>query len=346
MGDEQSGVDAGLEALEGMSFAPTVASGPSDGDEKQSTKLDKRPVWVREAEGRRGEPSADVHFLRERGYPSSEATAARRTTKSRIAALKKLYNATGAGEQLESNAGETDVPEEVVQARTEEKEVLLAMFGFADEDDEAAATFRDAEDENALDAVLPVAGYEPPERYGASSCPPLMMEVYVDNGIAPLYPNEPPVIAVAGGGLPESRLWELTDRIRAEARERVTEEPGEPQIFNLITFAGEAAESIVEEEALELEAERKKILEAKRVAAAAARRDAQKGSLEQDESAGVGFASEADRRAYAREVAARAADPFSKGLDEGVKKKASAAAPKFNAKTGVSDRNLIKDLFS
>lgn len=95
-----------------------------------------------------------------------------------------------------------------------------------------------------------------------------MLEVYVDNNIAPMYPNEPPVLALVGGGFSEDRLKQLTDRVKAEAAEKAAEEPGEPQIFNLLTFVGEAAEQIVEEETAELEAAKKKRLEEQKAAAA------------------------------------------------------------------------------
>jgi len=342
-GDTESGLDAGLDMLDGISFAAAAVSGPHDGaenEEEQSSKIDRRPVWLREEEQRQSEPTADVRFLRERGYSSSEATAACCTVTSRSGALRKLYNATG-NDTPQSSEASVEAPEEVVQARMEEKEVLLAMFGFADDDDEAAAVFSDADDENALDVILPITGYEPPERYGFP--PPLMLEVYVDKNIAPLYPNEPPVLAAVGGGLPESLLRDLTQAIRAEARERAAEEPGEPQIFTLIAFAGEAAEGIVQKETEELEAERKEAAEAERAAKEAARKEA--GGGRSDTTGGAAFANEAERRAYAREVASRAAGGAVSNDDDKEKKK-KTAKPKFNAKTGVSDRSLIDDLFS
>merc|ERR1712070_93900 len=94
-----------------------------------------------------------------------------------------------------------------------------------------------------------------------------MLEVYVDNGIASMYPNEPPVLALVGGGFSEEHLRELTDRVKAEAAEKVADEPGEPQIFNLLTFVVEAADQIVEDETAELEAAKKKRLEEQRAAA-------------------------------------------------------------------------------
>lgn len=267
-----------------------------------------------------------------------------------------MYNKIDGGNKANVNGVAIDdaIPEEeVIQARLEEKEMLLAMFGFIDEDDEAAAKFSNMEDETIFDVSLPITnGYEPPARY--ESPPQLMMEVYVDNNIAPLYPNEPPVIALVGGGLSEAQLKELTSKVHAEAQERAMEEPGVPQIFNLITFVGEAADSIVQGETLELEEEERK----KKVLEAEARREAQLkagGGALGSNSAGGGagaFTSEAERRAYAMEIAARAGDFNTKAgtgnedISGGKTTKGAAAKPKFNAKTGVSDRSLIDDLFS
>lgn len=337
-GDKDSGLDAGLEALEGLSLAATTPPSMTE-EARQPSQKDNRPLWVREENWRRGEPVADVRFLRERGYSSSDATAACSTTLTRAAALKKLYDAAGddgASETADPPADDARGEEAARQAREEEKEVLLAMFGFADEDDDAAARFRDADDGTSLDVALPVGGYEPPGRYGAP--PPLMLEVYVDDGAAPTYPlGGAPVLAVVGGGLPERRLRELTDRVRAEARRRAEEEPGEPQIFNLLAFAGEAAESVVREETSELEEERKRALAEEKAAAAAARREARE---EESQSDGATFTSEAARRAYARKVAAGA------GGDGRYKEKAAAPRPRHNAKAGVSNQTLFDELFA
>ena len=341
-GDTSSGLDAGLEALEGISFGmstTTTAAAAKDENGQESNTADKRPLWVQEEERRGWEPLKNVRFLRERGYSSSEAMAVCGTgNMSRISALRQLYNPMPTGGKEAASLDVVDVPEEVVQARMEEKEVLLAMFGFVDDDDEAAAEFSNTEDENILDVVLPITAYEPPERY--DSPPQLMLEVYVDNNIAPLYPNEPPVLAVVGGGLPEARLKELTKRIHDEALEKVIEDPGEPQIFNLIAFIGEEAGKIVQEESVELEEIRQKVLETEKAAAAEARREAQKHTKSVDAS----FTSEAERRAYAREVAAKAATGHPVGKDDDKKKKTSA--PKYYAESGVNDRDLCKDLFS
>eukprot|EP00956_Cyclotella_meneghiniana_P024493 scaffold49246_cov37-Cyclotella_meneghiniana.AAC.1 len=347
-GDDASGLDAGLEALEGISFGSSSKTSTNGiYQENGSTTTDKRPLWVQEEELRQREPLKNVRFLRERGYTSSEATVAcggignnNSSAASKMYALKQLYNSSSSNETVASSSDEriVEVPEDIVQARIEEKEVLVSMFGFADDDDEAAARFSNLEDENALDVVLPVTAYVPPGRYDFP--PPLMLEVYVDNNIAPLYPNEPPVLAVVGGGLPEARLKELTRRIQKEALDRAKDELCEPQIFNLLAFVGEAAEIIVQEETAELEEEQKRILETEKAAAAEARKEAQK----RHQSSEAKFTSEAERRAFAKEVAAKAATgkPVSKDDDE--KKKTGAS--KYYAGSGVNDRDLCKDLFS
>mmetsp|Transcript_31537 Transcript_31537/g.76286 ORF Transcript_31537/g.76286 Transcript_31537/m.76286 type:complete len:562 (-) Transcript_31537:227-1912(-) len=351
-GDAASGLDAGLDALEGISFSNVVV--PDENGQHQGVIEDERPTWIMEKETRRREPLANVQFLRERGYSSSEAMAAcQATAGSKLAVLSKIYNATSDGDNDEwSSAAEikSDVPEEVVQARMEEKEVLLAMFGFADEDDELSAKFSDIDDTSIFDVSLPITGYEPPERYYLPSPPPqLMIEVYVDNGMAPMYPNAPPVLAFVGGGLPESRLKELTHRVKAEALRSASEDPGEPQIFNLLSFAAEAAEDVVRKEGEKLEEiKRTRRLEAEK-AAAAARKDAQEkaGMDAQSNPSGGSFASEADRRAYAMAVAAKAAISAGGGVSQkSQNNRRKAPAPKYNAKTGINDRDLCKDLFS
>ena len=342
-GDKESGLDVALAALEGLSFTSTPALAVGDHDASnpmhaeqllQSPKSDE-PLWVQEVETRELESSADVRFLCERGYAPAEAIPAMDATKSRIAALSKLYNASCKDTSGSSISAVSDVhcPEEVKQARLEEKEVLLAMFG---EDD--AAEFENVEDEGVFDVSLPILVYEAPTRY--KSPPALMLEVYVDNGIAPLYPLEPPVLALSGGGLPVARLRELTNRLREEALQRVKEEPGEPQIFNLLAFVGEAANDIVQEEDAEIEAERVKILEAGKVAAATERERLNNDDLGLVTSSGPRFMSDAERREYAKEVVAKIGDFTGPKLDETLVSKGR----KYH-NTGVSDQSLINDLF-
>lgn len=331
-GDGQSGLDGGLAALEGLSLTPVSTAETADNkddDAKESLELEPdEPQWVKDEKSRQGEPSEDVRFLSERGYSAPEATAAWDMTKSRILALRKLF--------FEGNVVETPsagVPDNVTEARREEREVLIAIFG---EDD--TATFSDMENEDSLDVVLPVTAYEPPDRY--EDPPPLLLEVYVDNNIAPLYPNEPPVLALVGGGLPEARLRQLTKRLRTEALERAKEEGGEPQIFNLIAFVAEEAENVIQEETAELEVKRKKRMDEERAAKAAEAEMRKKEEKSNPALTSTGFTSDAERRAYAKEIVA--AGNYVKVEDDGKKKK--NGGKKYD--TGVSDQSLINDMFS
>ena len=331
-GDKESGLDSGLAALEGLSFAPVSKSAAqpeeTDGGMDDAAEPDE-PQWVQDEQSRALEPSDDVRFLRERGYPAKEAAVACNSNKSRVSALRKLYNPECV------DASSSDIPEEVTVARQEEKEVLLAMFG-----EDETATFGDIDNENSLDVVLPITAYEPPDRYEVP--PPLMLEVYVDNDIAPRYPSEPPVLALVGGGFSEEHLRELTDRVKAEATEKAADEPGEPQIFNLLTFVGEAAEQIVEEETAELEAAKKKRLEEQREAAAKQREaEAEKRKKDPASVGSAAFANDAERRAYAKDVVAAGAYSKPGGGNDGAKKN----APRKKYDTGVSDQSLINDLF-
>ena len=330
-GDNESGLDSGLAALEGLSFAPVAKSAaqPEETDGGMDNAADPdEPQWVQDEQSRALEPSDDVRFLRERGYPAKEAAVACNTIKSRVLALRKLYNPEYV------DASSSDIPEEITMARQEEKEVLLAMFG-----EDEMATFGDIDNENCLDAALPITAYEPPDRY--EEPPPLMLEVYVDNGIAPMYPNEPPALALVGGGFSEGHLRELTDRVKAEAAEKGADEPGEPQIFNLLTFVGEAADQIVEDETAELEAAKKKRLEEQRAAATKQREaDAEKRQKDPALVGSAAFANDAERRAYAKDIVAAGTYGKPDGND-GAKKN----APRKKYHTGVSDQSLINDLF-
>ena len=69
------------------------------------------------------------------------------------------------------------------------------------------------------------------------------MEVYVDGGLSEYPRGGPPVLAVRGGGLPGTVLRALGAELREEAATRAADEPGEPQILNLLAFAGEMAAS-------------------------------------------------------------------------------------------------------
>jgi len=324
-GDLESGLDAGLQALEGLPPAPLHCLA-ANGNTRQLEK----PAWQKEAETRRREAvgDPDVLFLCERGYTASEAISARRSTATRSEALSRLYGMLGNRQQ---GLPEDAAGEDLAGARAEEKEVLLAMFGFADEDDEAAAArFRDPDDETSLDVALPITAYEPPARYGApATVPQLKLEVYVDRGIAPRYPHEPPALALVGGGLPEASLRALTVGLRAEALEQP---PGEPRIFDLLTFAGDACSELVRGETEELEAEQARARLAK-----AATEKARKEARGQTSTSGT-FRSEAERRKYAREAIA--------GVGAGDRKMTSRREPDPRANAGVSGASLFDDLFS
>ena len=212
-GDDESGLDSGLAALEGLGLSPaaavdrgTAGGAGSPSDEEGDDDEDSEPQWVRDGQRRALEASDDVRFLRERGYSASEAAEACRRAEAatgscapKLAALRRLYHAMDTNDADSSSSADIPDPEGIAVARQEEKEVLLAMFGGEeeDDDDENAATFADVANAGSLDAALPGAGYDPPGRYGRP--PPLMLEVYVDGGMAPAYPHgSPPVLALRG----------------------------------------------------------------------------------------------------------------------------------------------------
>lgn len=323
-GDAQSGLDAGLEALEGLSLAPLDQHGGNKAE--SNTAKEAMPVWMREAEARQREPSADVLFLRERGYTAAEAKAACQSNWSRIEALSNLYLTLG--DESEEPSGVMSV-EESLEARMEEKAVLVAMFGFVDEDDEASAKFVDVESESSLDVALPITSYESPARYG--DAPLLQMEVFVDK-VAPNYPAQVPVIALVGGGLSERLLREVTTRVRTEAHEQL----GEAQIFNLLSFVGDACTEVVQKETEQLAKERANRLREEKEAAEAKRNEARAKQGPVPNS----FRTETERRNYAKEVAARASSGDTSRVSM-IKK----GKPREYVNTGVSDASLFDDMF-
>jgi hypothetical protein len=330
-GDEETGLDKALEALEGISFAlapvpSTTAHATSDNQDETMTDEeveDDRPVWMKEENDRLHESSPNLGFLRERGYTSQDSTVAlKRCGGNRMLALQSIW------QQAEAAASDdTTTAAEAAEARLEEKEVLMAIFG---EDD--GATF--SADEDMFDTILPITSYEPPARY--ESPPALLLEVYADNDMAPQYPiSSPPVLAIVGGGLPETLLKELTDRLRVETWTRCKEEPGDPQIFTLLSFAAEEAEKLIEEETVKLEIERKERLkeqaEKDRIAARERKSDKPSGPS----AATAVFKNEQERRAYAMGVMGSVKVTEAKKKEPVVKR--------YN--TGVSDQSLIDDLF-
>ena len=327
MGDQESGIDAGLAALGEIKFEsnPHALSG-SDGVKRAEVEVNE-PVWVIEASSRMIEPVVDIQFLRARGYTSQEAASAWAPDKSVVKALEELWRAAGG---VDKPSLSTSIPSKIMEARQEEKEVLCAIFG----EDEGVSF---SEDEDAFDIVLPVTAYEAPERYGLP--PRLMLEVYVDNDVAPQYPNEPPILAVVGGGLPEAMLAKLTCRLRVEAVNRAREESGEPQIFSLLGFLGEEVMTLVEAESIDL----KKIEEEERAQAKAKKlaeaKERGQTTLDSPLSQTKAFMSDAERRSYARDVVSKGA--YSKVDDDFVKKRPKGK----KHDTGVSDKALIDDMF-
>jgi hypothetical protein len=356
-GDEQSGLDQGLAALDGLSFGSSVpaathshtANHNHDGqDATESVKKEDNPAWIDDAISRSLEPSLDVRFLRERGYTALQARdtldrsateALEMSQQSKVVALKHLWLGTSTGTSTESSSLQADADAKtaaaMLEARQEEIEVLKAIFG------EDGVTFPD--DETMFDSVFPITSYEPPSRYGPSP-PMLQLEVYVDNGITLLYPNEPPVFALVGGGLPETLIQVLTDRLRAEILERCQDMPGEPQIFNATSFLLEEVEKVVDEETANLEALRKKrSADTKAEADKQRKEEAASLNLERAEVAkasaeALAFRTEAERRSYAMDVIAKLG---ATNVEETTKK--SGVGEKYN--TGVDDKKLINDLF-
>lgn len=343
-GDDASGLDKGIAALEGLSFTTASNSrsvAPTTGTTNahvnhldDSNEGDTDPVWVHDANSRLLESSPRVRFLRARGYTALEAAEALAFTESRIVALQTLWRkSTSMSLEASSSSSEITAEATAQAARQEEKEVLQAIFG---QDDGVSFS----NDETLFDAIFPVTSYEPPSRYGLP--PPLLLEVYVDNGIAPLYPNEPPVLALVGGGLPEALIKELTNRLRVEALERSQEEPGDAQIFNLLGFVGEEVENIIEKETVELEVQRKKrLIEEKAEAEVKRKNEAERTGEENSDQPppqATLFKNEMERRAYAKEVLSKA-----NGFVVDDSKKKPGGERYFN--TGVSDQSLINDLF-
>lgn len=356
-GDEQSGLDQGLAALDGLSFGGSVPGAThsnshtadhnhNEQDATENVKKEDNLAWIEDAISRSLEPSLDVRFLRERGYTALQATdtldtsateALEMSQQSKLVALKHLW--LGTSTSAEPSSVQADVEAEtaaaMLEARQEETEVLKAIFG------EDGVTFPD--DESLFDSVFPITSYEPPSRYGPSP-PILQLEVYVDNGIAHLYPNKPPVFALVGGGMPETLIQELTDRLRADVLERYQDMPGEPQIFNATSFLLEEVEKIIEEETVELEALRKKRLaDAKADVDKKRKEEAASLKLERAEhkkasAEALAYRTEAERRSYAKDVIAKVG---ATKAEETTKK--SGVGEKYN--TGVDDKKLINDLF-
>jgi hypothetical protein len=324
-GDALSGLD---HALEELSFAKATTDtipkhgDDDDDDEDTSLRISTDPIWMQEDKRRRSETDDNVIFLCERGYTLDQAQQALIQHPSKLGALKALFFPPDTTATTDSS-GSND--EERQMVRQEEKEVLQAIFG----EDDPTVKFQEGDDN--LDSVFPITSYEPPGRYELP--PPLRMEVYASNT---KYPNEAPILAMKGGGLCEALLHRLTRLLQAEALTRATEEPGDPQIFNLLQFVGEQVEELVEEERVELankEKERRAIL-----AQATKEADAEKAL--QDGPSKTVFKSDGERRAYAKSIlSAGGGLGVGEGMPEESKKEKKHYA------TGVTDQSLIEDMF-
>ena len=200
------------------------------------------------------------------------------------------------------------------------------------------------------------------ERYNDNDQPPpeLRLEIYLGRGKYP-YNHDVPTFALLGGGIPQGYLHKLTQQLYEEASTRaIEEEPGDPQLFTIITHVGEIWESIVEEEGVETQ---KAIEEARKVKmeeirkqkqteleAAAASGDSA-AVVESESNAikqGKKFTSEQERREYANRVAKgmAVASSASGNSTTGDSKAAGGKKSKKYYNTGVSDQSLIDDLFS
>jgi hypothetical protein len=342
-GDKESGLDTGLAALEGLSLKsdpvhltdPSDRMKPSQVDSNNTDDDSDNPIWMKESTSRMEESSETIRFLRARGYTAQEAAEVLDQSKSPVDALGKLWRSAYQKVVVVASSEGEGSSDEVLELRQEETEVLRAIFG---EDEEGVLFDSDPEDESTLnkfDAILPITSYEPPERYELP--PPLLLEIYVDNGIAPMYPHEPPVLALVGGGLPEAWLKELTRRLQLSAIERCQEEPGEPQIFTLVGYVGEEVENVIAAEADALEERRKKQHEEARAAAEAERKET--AAKKHGPPPKVTYKTEAERRAYAKDVVAAGG---------GIPTASSGKKPaigKEHYKTGVSNQSLVEDLF-
>jgi ribosomal protein S8 len=375
-GDQMSGIDSGLAALEELvlgstsaipttintntntntnttttsSFATANANANANTNKtKNATTANSEdrsdlPIWQREANDRLEMRTTErVRFLMARGYTLQEIQAATSSSlpktmdessssSSSVPFSVTLFELWNTNSNNNNNNNVEPLPAEIYEARTEEREVLEAIYGQDDhvqfgwrndtaegegeaEDGEADDDSEEEDDDEpsrpfSFDSIIPVPGYEPPSRYEYP--PPLLLEIYVDHGVSH-YPFgrsdsddgvEPPLLAVVGGGLPFEQLRKLNQKLKEAAVERAeASEPGEPQIFDLLQAAGELAEAVVEEEsaAIAEEAKKQRAQRAKEERAAA-KEEAERMGIVGSTSTKLTFRSEADRRAYAQSV--------------------------------------------
>ena len=155
-GDDQSGLDTGLLALEELNIGGASAGGehhhqrqdhPSSNGDDDDAKEDNRPLWMIEAESRIEESSSSsssssttIEFLRARGYTLDEVQAIvdENPQITQVEALKQLWQ-----RQHDTSSPPTDVDEStIIEQRQEETEVLRAIFG---EDDDGVTFAADDE---------------------------------------------------------------------------------------------------------------------------------------------------------------------------------------------------------
>jgi hypothetical protein len=375
-GDELSGIDQGVAALESLALGdsyhnsvPPVYGDTGRGGENSSAVLygasHERdsvfvPLWKREYDSDEQEYGDNemALFLLKRGYPrSSVDDVVRRSTPTTILdSLQNAWSALGGQNVQMTSLSQDDIDAgELFASRQEEKEVLEAIFG---DDIDWIVSSNDEGQLNGhkiLDSCVPVTTYEPPERYFVGSDPPpdLLLEIYASPTAYP-FGGQCPIFALVGGGIPQEYLHKMTLQLHSEAASKAAEEePGSPLLFTLITFVGEIWQSIVEAEG---SASAKADEEARKARIEAQRRRQQDQAKMDNEfgnsttspprpTTAAKFATERERRAYAASVVAQ----FTPGRPTIVPNKAinaSSAKGKQYYDTGVSDASLIEDLFS
>uniref|UniRef100_A0A7S4ENT2 NFACT RNA-binding domain-containing protein n=1 Tax=Pseudo-nitzschia australis TaxID=44445 RepID=A0A7S4ENT2_9STRA len=415
-GDDASGLDSGLAALEGLGLdtgsgigigpVETAANGNKQGRGRGTNRSSNTtnssddddehlPIWQREANARLDEHTEEsVRFLLARGYtlPEIRAQQARgRDGEPPSFLLSRLWKSRGTGDDDDDGIGQARNGEEcapalwsrICRSRNEEKEVLEAIYGgddlarFAwrrdggdDSDSDDDDSCLDGTGNDAFDCVLPVPGYEPPERYERP--PPLLLELYVDDGVS-YYPYgrpnqrngnavgthtdpvEPPVVALVGGGLPQRYLRRVTDRLVRGAHELCRDDDddggGQPRLFDLLQLAGDLATEVLEQETVDLAeaARRRRVRMAKRDRERA-REERERSSSSSSNpptstapstststSTAPSFGSGSDRRAYARSVVAGGIGGTGTGADDHRRKT--------NYDAGADNTSLVHDLF-
>lgn len=336
-GDASSGIDQGVAALESLRLSGDViphtehhpVTSTGGGDETISSSSE--PCWIRETNQRQSEPNSIIKFMHERGYSTIDGSTIDPSSSTQIN-LQTHWKMLKAGDEALLTTHMSD--EEITQARIEERQVLQAIF--ADEVKFPSPPNNQEEEEcPLLNATFPITSYEPPDRYGLP--PPLVLEVYVDGKEYCRYPETPPVLALRGGGLPESLLHKLTIQLRTEALQKCVDEPSDPQLFNLVTFVGEQVEIVIEEETMELAQIAQKLKQERMVKQRATAAKLQENG---DDATPTQFRSEHDRRAYAQQVLEKGAK-----ITSTTTKSSSTSGSKKYYNSGISDQSLIDDLF-